>query len=221
MKLTILFLSFAILTSCGRTLGSGDETNFQVIKFDLLSSVIDFPTLSKFILRPKCLRCHQGEASTEEGVSQWIEGAEVESTSFFKEVDSGRMPRRGAHLTQEEMSLVIRYIETRVTPPIEDPPPTLPKSDAFPIPKRWIYNSLELEDIKKNILNPKCLECHDDILEDDLDNQKIMEWMGQGDIANSLLYQYIKDDEMPLDGEPLSKTEKQKIKNFIKSMLYD
>ncbi len=221
MKSSMLILFFIILTSCGRTLGSGDEASFQVIQFDFLSSVIDFSTLSKFILRPKCLRCHQSEASTEEGVKQWIRGSDVQSTSFFKEVDSGRMPKRGLHLNEDEISLVVRYIETRVTPPIEDPPPTLPKSDAFPIPKRWIYNSLELEDIKKNILNPKCLECHDDILEDDLDNQKIMEWMGQGDIANSLLYQYIKDDEMPLDGEPLSKTEKQKIKNFIKSMLYD
>ena len=80
---------------------------------------LNFDFLKKKIFDPKCNTCHgpDGEAfyvdlTTREEVLKRVNLAEPEKSRVYKAVFSGRMPQGGSRLPDDEIAMILKWIET-------------------------------------------------------------------------------------------------------------
>lgn len=62
------------------------------------------------LLKPKCLKCHQG-ITTEEGVARWVAPGNPQGSRLYDALEKQRMPKRIPKATEVEKQLLYNYIK--------------------------------------------------------------------------------------------------------------
>ena len=185
--LSLFFLVMLLLfSSCFENLQPSEETELTYIG---LAPESAYSYLYRKVLEPRCIGCHDWASDEEELISR-IEFADPMKslllTAHFQD----------EKLIQEDKKRIESYIE-KVMNTLPGPEPEI---------------DLEyLEQVKSEILIPKCIRCHKWMRK----NDKIFRRIIVGDPENSRLYKRVIDNSMPIGAPPLSDEEKQAIYELI------
>ncbi len=219
IKKSLCFTLIALIfLSCGKQLGSQDESQFQAIE---LTSEVSFDDLFSTVLGPKCIQCHSW-AQSEQELLQYVKKGEPEQSKLYQVVENNSMPLGGPILSDIEKVVVYDYISnlsvSDVTP-VPSKPDTNPRRDTSPSEPPTHepdlgYDQALLKQIMDNTLVPKCISCHAWIG----DKEQVLSRVKAQAPLESRLYLRVENDSMPLFGEKLSAIEKDSIKEFIETM---
>jgi|GEM_PF-1817699 len=144
-----LFLAVFVLSSC----------NFRNEKdrLDPLTGETWFASIQRTIIEPKCISCHMGSgAAMGVDLSSYTKIMESKSvipfkpdqSKFFTTIESGRMPKGGARLSDSEIQRVFEWIEKGA------PEGKLPEPTPEPVPQPTLAS------IQKDFVDRKCVSCH-------------------------------------------------------------
>lgn len=191
MKL-LLLTSLFLLTSCLpdksslRFEDTSPRVSTQTDETEIPEEV-DFATLSKEILVPKCINCHKGFAD-ETKVLKHVKENDPEISPLFQSVKTGRMPKKGPPLDSRELEIVRVYVESV-----------------------RIERLVTYDELKEKILVPHCMGCH----KKSGDEANIMRWIDQENPSESKLIKATESGRMPKDKPKLSAHELNLIRNYL------
>lgn len=151
------------------------------------SEELDFQLINKKIIQPYCISCHSpsGEAdyvdfSTYQGFKTKINLAEPKQSRVYKSVLSGRMPQNQPRLSNENIKLILQWIEKGAPE---------------------FSTELTFEALSKKIFEPRCNNCHNPsgeaFLYDFTSYDVITEFVNVSDPEKSLIYVNAKSGFMP------------------------
>lgn len=159
--------STVAMQACGKPLGlnQGEDSLFET------SQTVDFDTVSRTVLQPKCMSCHSdGIASGGVNFSSYAAtmatGSVVpgfpEQSSLFTTVSTGSMPKGGTKLSGLDMKTISIWISNgaplaTTKPPIPVPTPPTP-TPTPPIPPPAI--TATFSSINSKIIQSRCISCH-------------------------------------------------------------
>lgn len=167
--------------------GKRDKLTFEVSEEHTPGT---FRNLSANILETKCVSCHKNFA-IEENMLKYIDGNNPDTSILFQVVKDGSMPKRARPLTTVELEMVRMYIE-----------------------KVEVIRNVSFEELRTQILEPKCLSCH----KKSGDEQFVMDrWVDKKSPFSSSLYKATKSGRMPKNSEPLSVEEMKLIKGYLRT----
>jgi len=166
-----------------------------------LAGDASFASVQKFILSPKCMSCHTGPASpkgvdlsTYAAVLREVTPGNPEASPLYLSVTVGSMPKNGTRLSTPELDLLRQWILAGALEGAAPPPPAPPAAEY-----RWI---------QANVLDTRCIGCHDGKHEktklDLRSYETLMAFSGEflmavepGDPDLSLLYRVLNEGTMP------------------------
>ena len=138
-KAMLLFL-LPILFACG------NKTRIKIDPSDTLGDLdtiegVGFNQVFNQLLAPQCLECHPGYSN--------YNAVAAESSKILEQIVTGRMPRGGPAITDENrLSLINSWVQNGA-------PEEAGGDAAQPISLEPTFNSIFV-----NILVPKCIACH-------------------------------------------------------------
>ena len=215
---TILF-TVAILALASSCLPKLDKTSLKFnglknpIQEEISAEFINFETLKKSVLEPKCLACHAKWSDEAAFQSKYIVLGQPDSSKLFDSVKKGRMPK-GPKLADGTRAIV---------PPLSSK--ELETIRLYIQNATVAYPKVTYEELKTKILVPKCMTCHKKWTTEEL-FQKNNVVPGQSN--KSRVYDSVMKDRMPKsplspDGlpqavVPLSPEEKEMFRNYIHTL---
>ena len=155
MRRIIFFFTLSILiASCGdygnpsrppagTNTGSGTGGSKE-------NTSLDFATISRNIIEPKCLRCHSGYSNySVVQVSAFNMLARMEEANPVR-----RMPKNDGQLNSATLAMFREWVSAGA--------PEFKKEDTKPVkPKKPVVDNISFLEIKTKILNPyNCTSCH-------------------------------------------------------------
>jgi hypothetical protein len=115
----ILLLASLLLSACAVR---GTDEAAQFLRNKKFQGVVDFTVLKEYVLSDSCIRCHS-DFSDEAGLVPYVVAGNPSASKLVLEVESGRMPKDAAKLSEESIQLVRNYVENLKQeiplPPIE------------------------------------------------------------------------------------------------------
>lgn len=149
-----------------------------------------FRNVSVNILETKCVGCHK-KFSIEENMLKYIDGNNPDTSKLFEVVRNGSMPKKAAPLTTLELEMVRMYIQN-----VE------------------VIRNVTFAELKKEILEPKCLGCHKKSGDEAL---LIERWVDKKSPFASKLYLTTKSGRMPKKANHLTPEEMKFIKGYLRT----
>jgi hypothetical protein len=149
-----------------------------------------FKSLTTNVLQTKCVTCHKNFA-IEDNLLAYINENDPDTSKLFEVVKNGSMPKKAPPLTTLELEMVRNYIQ-----------------------KVEVVKAVTFDQLKKEIIEPKCIGCH----KKSGDEAFIVEkWVNKKSLFESKLFTATKSGAMPKKSSPLSKQEMLLIKGYLKS----
>lgn len=160
---------------------------FQAPEFEKANS---FQSLTTNILETKCVSCHKN-FKIEENLLPYINENDPDSSKLYEVVKNGSMPKKAPPLTSLELEMVRNYISN-----VE------------------VIKNVSFDQLKKEIIEPKCLSCHKKSGDEAFITEK---WVNKKSLFESKLYTTTLNGSMPKKSVPLSKEEMKLIKGYLKT----
>ncbi len=192
----ILFL--IILSSCG---DRSNLTYSERTRDNLpIEEIVSFDRLKVDILSTRCVSCHRN-ASTEDGLKQWLTPGKPDSSPLFLRTEDGSMPKNAAPLSTGELEEIRNYI-VNLSPPAPTPGP-----DPTPTPAVVAFS-----EIKTQILTPyRCTSCHRMSTE-----AAVARYINSSSPDQSPLYGSVKNGSMPQGGPTVSAEKKILLLKYVR-----
>jgi hypothetical protein len=149
-----------------------------------------FRNLSSNILESKCVGCHKN-FSIEENMLKYIDGNNPDTSKLFEVVKDGSMPKKAAPLNTLELEMVRAYIQN-----VE------------------VIRNVTFAELKKEILEPKCLGCHKRAGDEAV---LIERWVDKKSPFASKLFISTKNGSMPKKADHLTVEEMKFIKGYLRT----
>lgn len=168
---------------------------------------LDFQLINKKIIQPYCISCHSpgGEAdyvdfSTYEGVKAKLNLADPKNSRIYKSVLSGRMPQNQPRLSDDNIKLILKWIENGAP--------------------NFLFE-LNYKTLSKKVFEPRCNACHNPsgeaFLYDFTSYDVVKEFVNLADPEKSLIYLNVKSGNMPpKPNEPLDQSDLNLILQWIR-----
>jgi cytochrome c553 len=198
--------------------------------------LLTFEVLKREVLVPHCQRCHNSETDTEENFVSWTEffvtpmviPGDAENSELYQMVLSGAMPKKAPKLSSDETNMIRDFINS-LGPDEEEPgeeepteeEPTDPVGPADPVePPAPVVT---FEELNTKVLQQSCVFCHRGQMADEAALLGWQDFLGtsnivKGDPENSVFYQLVDQNRMPIKLPPLGDTEKRLIYDYIKGL---
>jgi hypothetical protein len=206
-KFSILIAGLALTLGTSACLARGTDFG-QIYEVPGTFNQVDFATLESQVLAPKCLECH-ADFSTAQGIQPYITPGNPQQSALYTEITSGDMPPGGPALAAGSATIVAEYITGLSAPStLIEPAPT---EGAVPTPQP---SSVSFDTLKTSILQPKCMQCHQDFGT----QAGLQPYVTAGNPQKSSLYEASVSGSMPPSGPALTADELTMMKTFISGM---
>ncbi|MBY0516360.1 MAG: hypothetical protein K2P81_05600 [Bacteriovoracaceae bacterium] len=138
MKFLILLLC---LIGCEKS-GTNESQIYRSVPS--IKDGVSFQTLQEFILKPQCISCH-GWVADESQVRMRVVQGNLNASTLYVQLASGKMPKGAGALSQQQLKLVEGYIMGAGT----NVPPPIPLKPTF-------------KSLKVHLFDKSCTMCHND-----------------------------------------------------------
>lgn len=155
---------------------------------------VTFETLTKDVLRPKCLICHNGWTD-ETRVLKHVVAGDPENSKLYRSVHEGWMPKKVDPVSDAQLAQLRAYILAL------PPRPIPPETPAF-------------TDLKTSFVNKQCIVCHKDMVEESYFQDNII----PGNVEESKLWKSIVTGRMPKQIAPATAAEIQLMADYIQGV---
>lgn len=148
-----------------------------------------FESFRASILETKCIGCH-ADFANEDNLLPYIDTNNPDESLLFQVVKDGSMPMNAAPLTTLELEMVRSYIQNL-----------------------QVVKLISFNELKTQILEPKCLSCHKKMG----DEENVKRWIDLAAPMKSKLYTTTLSGRMPKNAAPLTKAEMKIIEGYLKN----
>ena len=198
----LVILGLIFLSSCMNSIitGTDESSRFKIVALSNIEAV-NFSVLQSTLLAPHCIRCHAWVSDEEQIIKRIVPG-NADLSPLFTQVSSGSMPKGEGRLPQSFIDMLRKYIEGA-------------RSTQIPVPPPPIGSKVTFLEIQKKILEPHCINCHDNW---DNNEKEFIKKIATNNASESVVFKQIDSGDMPMGGARLPQESIDQVKKYIDSL---